>query len=130
MIRRPPRSTRTDTLFPYTTLFRSLGEFLGDEAGGEVAGGKARMRHDRGEEGNIVRNAADIEGVQGSAHMRDRRRTVRSAGDQLGDHRIVEYRYFAAFLDTAVDPDRAVAVVLGRLVADQAARRKIGRAHV
>src|SRR3546814_15683846 len=32
MIRRPPRSTRTDTLFPYTTLFRSVvaarGEFL------------------------------------------------------------------------------------------------------
>src|SRR3546814_14652019 len=26
MIRRPPRSTRTDTLFPYTTLFRSLIE--------------------------------------------------------------------------------------------------------
>src|SRR3546814_4279488 len=24
MIRRPPRSTRTDTLFPYTTLFRSI----------------------------------------------------------------------------------------------------------
>src|SRR3546814_4218774 len=28
MIRRPPRSTRTDTLFPYTTLFRSLGRRL------------------------------------------------------------------------------------------------------
>src|SRR3546814_12108797 len=27
MIRRPPRSTRTDTLFPYTTLFRSLPYF-------------------------------------------------------------------------------------------------------
>src|SRR3546814_20267874 len=26
MIRRPPRSTRTDTLFPYTTLFRSAGD--------------------------------------------------------------------------------------------------------
>src|SRR3546814_10607842 len=26
MIRRPPRSTRTDTLFPYTTLFRSSSE--------------------------------------------------------------------------------------------------------
>src|SRR3546814_10768317 len=25
MIRRPPRSTRTDTLFPYTTLYRSIG---------------------------------------------------------------------------------------------------------
>src|SRR3546814_3003293 len=28
MIRRPPRSTRTDTLFPYTTLFRSETAFL------------------------------------------------------------------------------------------------------
>src|SRR3546814_9305532 len=34
MIRRPPRSTRTDTLFPYTTLFRSgLGA---DRTGGEL----------------------------------------------------------------------------------------------
>src|SRR3546814_10511889 len=31
MIRRPPRSTRTDTLFPYTTLFRSLPTFAGAE---------------------------------------------------------------------------------------------------
>src|SRR3546814_12041586 len=29
MIRRPPRSTRTDTLFPYTTLFRSAGQAPG-----------------------------------------------------------------------------------------------------
>src|SRR3546814_16361214 len=29
MIRRPPRSTRTDTLFPYTTLFRSGGKRKG-----------------------------------------------------------------------------------------------------
>src|SRR3546814_17854945 len=36
MIRRPPRSTRTDTLFPYTTLFRS--NLLGDETlGNRVA---------------------------------------------------------------------------------------------
>src|SRR3546814_9537742 len=28
MIRRPPRSTRTDTLFPYTTLFRSQSSLL------------------------------------------------------------------------------------------------------
>src|SRR3546814_6720759 len=32
MIRRPPRSTRTDTLFPYTTLFRSPGEVTIAEA--------------------------------------------------------------------------------------------------
>src|SRR3546814_18725088 len=32
MIRRPPRSTRTDTLFPYTTLFRSIGNDAFQEA--------------------------------------------------------------------------------------------------
>src|SRR3546814_10159610 len=44
MIRRPPRSTRTDTLFPYTTLFRSVGETVQrlavlDDAADEVQGG-------------------------------------------------------------------------------------------
>src|SRR3546814_17669547 len=37
MIRRPPRSTRTDTLFPYTTLFRSI---LDDDAGAFQVGTK------------------------------------------------------------------------------------------
>src|SRR3546814_14782630 len=31
MIRRPPRSTRTDTLFPYTTLFRSINTLDADD---------------------------------------------------------------------------------------------------
>src|SRR3546814_18245689 len=35
MIRRPPRSTRTDTLFPYTTLFRSQ---LSGRRGGHSSG--------------------------------------------------------------------------------------------
>src|SRR3546814_12202955 len=41
MIRRPPRSTRTDTLFPYTTLFRSgRGDVVGgDEVVGQLGGG-------------------------------------------------------------------------------------------
>src|SRR3546814_12966539 len=41
MIRRPPRSTRTDTLFPYTTLFRSArptGEVAVRGRGGALAG--------------------------------------------------------------------------------------------
>src|SRR3546814_12082211 len=37
MIRRPPRSTRTDTLFPYTTLFRSLPGLAVTGAGGAPA---------------------------------------------------------------------------------------------
>src|SRR3546814_14480854 len=48
MIRRPPRSTRTDTLFPYTTLFRSAGVGPGgpreDEQGNQNGGRKARMQ--------------------------------------------------------------------------------------
>src|SRR3546814_18918609 len=40
MIRRPPRSTRTDTLFPYTTLFRS-----GGSVGGTPEMSRARARN-------------------------------------------------------------------------------------
>src|SRR3546814_1916565 len=39
MIRRPPRSTRTDTLFPYTTLFRSRAGGEVDDPPGEAGGG-------------------------------------------------------------------------------------------
>src|SRR3546814_5301616 len=38
MIRRPPRSTRTDTLFPYTTLFRSPHYLLADANGARIVG--------------------------------------------------------------------------------------------
>src|SRR3546814_3708607 len=37
MLRRPPRSTRTDTLVPYTTLFRSQGTDRGQHAGDRAA---------------------------------------------------------------------------------------------
>src|SRR3546814_2483635 len=43
MIRRPPRSTRTDTLFPYTTLFRSLHDLLAHRALEDLAGGGHRQ---------------------------------------------------------------------------------------
>src|SRR3546814_11152 len=42
MIRRPPRSTRTDTLFPYTTLFRSKKLAPGD-AISRLQSGHARL---------------------------------------------------------------------------------------
>src|SRR3546814_3285616 len=49
MIRRPPRSTRTDTLFPYTTLFRSIVLH--------------RLRRTRAvEEARAIRRAADLYG--------------------------------------------------------------------
>src|SRR3546814_10014189 len=41
MIRRPPRSTRTDTLFPYTTLFRSIAEVYRNQVAGNIKAGAA-----------------------------------------------------------------------------------------
>src|SRR3546814_8075929 len=44
MLRRPPRSTRTDTLFPYTTLFRS---YFSDHDGGHFMALAAKTAHKR-----------------------------------------------------------------------------------
>src|SRR3546814_4901904 len=46
MIRRPPRSTRTDTLFPYTTLFRSVGRDLRLAPVGERYGEQILVAHE------------------------------------------------------------------------------------
>src|SRR3546814_14053582 len=54
MIRRPPRSTRTDTLFPYTTLFRSMMNGTDIEAlfaiGADTTGSAAHKRQRNGED--------------------------------------------------------------------------------
>src|SRR3546814_2377519 len=47
MIRRPPRSTRTDTLFPYTTLFRSIGAGVLRERGDGDEDGRAGDRPEK-----------------------------------------------------------------------------------
>src|SRR3546814_5547361 len=49
MIRRPPRSTRTDTLFPYTTLFRSKPH-ADDRAHEQLARAREAERGDRAEQ--------------------------------------------------------------------------------
>src|SRR3546814_17772704 len=59
MIRRPPRSTRTDTLFPYTTLFRSpLREVvdlrLGQNLGHELAEHETRDTEIFGQRTNVA----------------------------------------------------------------------------
>src|SRR5437667_2241608 len=46
MLRRPPRST----LFPYTTLFRSLGLLVGGRTNTDLGGGQKQNRHERQQE--------------------------------------------------------------------------------
>src|SRR3546814_13208515 len=95
MIRRPPRSTRTDTLFPYTTLFRSvvvdaedriLGEHLVDGAierlrRGEVAA-EGFLHHDAG----IVGATRCTERLDhGSETGRRDRQVMERTADAIGD---------------------------------------------
>src|SRR3546814_17757580 len=52
MVRRPPRSTRTDTLFPYTALFRS--------ADPRAARGRGRMSVDLEDAARVLADARDV----------------------------------------------------------------------
>src|SRR3546814_5076141 len=57
MIRRPPRSTRTDTLFPYTTLFRShRGEHRHHGCDLRCVGGELRQEYRDGGDGEQQEN--------------------------------------------------------------------------
>src|SRR3546814_442824 len=68
MIRRPPRSTRTDTLFPYTTLFRSLRRAAGE--GQESEHGEADSKGERDHARTIEKTAGETTTVSVAAARR------------------------------------------------------------
>src|SRR3546814_10169463 len=93
MIRRPPRSTRTDTLFPYTTLFRSTGSPSSSERAWALRRAAAKS----------------VPGSAQTGRRRVRRRQRAGSGSPLCPRsgiRLVEY-----ILDTEVegvgDPERS-----------------------
>src|SRR3546814_7246320 len=120
MIRLPPRSTRTDTLFPYTTLFRSLIIVRArrtDRGGHALAFG----RNDRGEPIFV-----------GEAEPA-RRIVTHGAVRRFLDIVIigVEYRLAAQIAGRAdVDRPAVLLVRVGRLAEPVDQRKEIGRAHV
>src|SRR3546814_6018273 len=59
MIRRPPRSTRTDTLFPYTTLFRSDDNLIVGTVHETSNGFTSVLVGERGDPGRIAGTAVD-----------------------------------------------------------------------
>src|SRR3546814_5802002 len=67
MIRRPPRSTRTDTLFPYTTLFRSLARITSNKPEGIEIDGIIIPRKCVGEVMKIVDEVEGNVGIELSA---------------------------------------------------------------
>src|SRR3546814_6571430 len=73
MIRRPPRSTRTDTLFPYTTLFRSAHQRAGDRRALRHAARKlAREGIDEGGEADILDRFGDARVLLGRRQVEKR----------------------------------------------------------
>src|SRR3546814_14150250 len=118
MIRRPPRSTRTDTLFPYTTLFRSAGldllrllDRLVDAAD-----------HVERLLGDVVAFAVD-DHLEAADGVLQRHVLARRTGEHLG--------HVEGLAEEALDLARArhgLLVFLAQLV--HAQDREIGRAHV
>src|SRR3546814_17255925 len=72
MIRRPQRSTRTDTLFPYTTLFRSIEPDLALQAFGPEVGGFRGM---------ILRQP------ENAVELDQRRTRIATLDDEIGELR-------------------------------------------
>src|SRR3546814_15168750 len=108
MIRRPPRSTRTDTLFPYTTLFRSAVEVVAD----------LRRQHLLGDAFQVVQRLA--EGIAGGQVAGDGGRAeLVEAVQLLRRHRLAElhqvrelvHRAVAAAAIDVVEVDGRAAVV-------------------
>src|SRR3546814_10864385 len=95
MIRRPPRSTRTDTLFPYTTLFRSgvhVGTGTGDHASGEGAGVE------------LVLRVQDQRLVHRLRVQRARRRAAQQVQEVRGDRVVIGLDVDAAAIAGEVPP--------------------------
>src|SRR3546814_4366398 len=131
MIRRPPRSTRTDTLFPYTTLFRS-----------DAAGHRARLLP--GVALPVAALALEI-----LLHRRERQRhppgvaerpqaQVDAVAESVGRYLVEQFRQL---LPEAREPGlgreraRAIALAVGGIGVDQVdvgaeVELEIGRAHV
>src|SRR3546814_7228029 len=103
MIRRPPRSTRTDTLFPYTTLFRSVRHEL-DQAGRAAAGVVGLRRREA---------ASGLE-----AHHRHQ---VLGLGAEPGGHGLDFVDEFRGDVGVALDAGNPVVVELA------VGRRHVGR---
>src|SRR3546814_20689967 len=85
IVRRPPRFKRTDTLFPYTPLFRSLAgaaDRAAGRAGRTVAGRRADAAGGRPGAGTPHRRGLDRRpGARGRAARQRLSRSARTAGD-------------------------------------------------
>src|SRR3546814_16730388 len=132
MIRRPPRSTRTDTLFPYTTLFRSTGQPLKFERSVERQFiGQCAETGNRSLRGlpNIRRVAEFLPLVRvGKMHLYHRRRDgfdrVVKSNRCVGETARIEDDRLCAFRLSFVTPINQMALVIGLTRSE---KRRVGK---
>src|SRR3546814_20267505 len=110
MVRRPPRSTRTDTLFPYTTHVRAVDR-PGRADVGEQAAADGEVERKVQREGEL--HGAGVEGLAAER--------VAGFGVARTDAAVLEAARLAAALEEAVGDQRILA---------NARHGEIGRAHV
>src|SRR3546814_19275672 len=106
MIRRPPRSTRTDTLFPYTTLFRSQaggeappqlshrdGAVAPDAARSTAAPGRLDVGRRQGDGDRALRAGTDADAASRSRRQPGREAQPRSAERRLEKAGVLTWRH-------------------------------------
>src|SRR3546814_16956065 len=124
MLRRPPRSTLTDTLFPYTTLFRSVRKHLSRGLGFSREDRAANVTRIGYVASEIVRHGG-IAVCAPIAPYADARAESRVLAEAHGD--FIEV-HVATSLEVCEARDRKGLYAQAR--AGKIARFKIGRAHV
>src|SRR3546814_10576913 len=109
MIRRPPRSTRTDTLFPYTTLFRSKSD-----------GNDGFILPRPNPDAQPAPSSSDADDADLPAPIAD----APKAGGKEADDQERQYDFYTVL------PGQEVAMSDAELAASARAEAEIGRAHV
>src|SRR3546814_13658054 len=117
MFRRPPRSTRTDPLFPVTTLFRSLGFDEVDALPGPLAGRPKSATY----------RTSDVVGLDTMAHV------IKTMADTLPDDPWHKYfkspKWLAALVEKGALGQKTGAGIF-RKVGKDIMVLELGRAHV
>src|SRR3546814_14073794 len=103
MIRRPPRSTRTDTLFPYTTLFRS--QRLPAIIAGAAAGAAVLVRCHHRRRSHALSGIERGAGRCGGGRPARARRAAGQVGSSAADRRLMNMPAHPAIIRATVAAD-------------------------
>ena len=89
----------------------ALAVVLRNKSGVELPARKVRVTDQGGLKRDIAADAANQKPIKRLAHLLDRIRAIATVHDQLGDHRVIKHRDFAALVDAGIDPDATEMII-------------------